>query len=79
MKRAKYSRVTAHNRRNTGAHQMKIEAAPLFLPRAGFVRSGAGNESFMSAVALSFSSGKNNGVVAQNVMRHCARGFGPSN
>ena len=62
--------MPAHNRRNTGAHQMKTEAAPLFLPHLGFVRSAAENESFMGAVAHAFDSGKNNGGVAPNVIRN---------
>ena len=59
---------TAYNTPNNDAHQMKSIAAPLFLPRLGIVRSAAGNESFMSGVAHSFTSGKNNGVVGRNVM-----------
>jgi hypothetical protein len=44
----------------------------LFLPHTGFVRSGAGNESFNSAVAHAFDSGKINGGVAPNVIRNAA-------
>jgi len=44
--------------------------APLFLPRVGMCAPPQKNESFDSGVAHSFDSGKNNGVLTLNVMRH---------
>jgi hypothetical protein len=62
-------RKPSHNTGNHGALLMENLAAPLFLPRLGIVRSAAGNESSLSGVAHAFCGGKNNGVVARNVMR----------
>src|SRR3990172_856864 len=55
-------------RRKNGAHQMKIKAAPLFLPRAGFPPPAAEIVHYERRSAL-VRSGKNNGGVAPNVSR----------
>jgi hypothetical protein len=47
-----------------------IEFAPLLLPRFGLRLRAQENELLIAPFAPSFSSGKSNGVVAANVMRH---------
>ena len=54
---------------------MKVQAAPLFLPHTGIAPPAAGIDPFERRPAL-VRSGKNNGVVARNVMRHAARQAG---
>jgi hypothetical protein len=64
--------LPAYNTGNHGALLIENLAAPLFLPRLGFVRFAAGNESSLSGVAHFFCGGKNNGVVARNVSCNAA-------
>ncbi len=47
-----------------------IVFVPLFLPRVGICAPPGENESIDSGVAHSFDSGKNNGGVTTDVIRH---------
>lgn len=49
-----------------------IVVAPLFLPQVSMCAPPHVNESFDSGSAHSPSSGKNNGVLTLNVIRHAA-------
>jgi len=46
-----------------------IDVAPLFLPRVGIAPTGAKNMFLIAPFGASFDSGKNNGVLTQNVSR----------
>ena len=74
---------TAHNRRNTDARTFDKPKLKLRLPNSSarsivfaacwYAPTGARNESFDSALRRVVLSGKNNGGVTPNVMRHARR------